>query len=80
MPVLVGLTLWLPEVPLVPDQAPEAVQLVALVEDHVSVELDPLWIELGLAEIETVGAGVAAVTVTAAEALVLPPDPVQLSV
>jgi len=75
-----GLTLCVPEVALVPDQAPEAVQLVALVEDQVSVELDPLWIELGLAEIETVGAGVAAVTVTAAEALVLPPDPVQLSV
>jgi len=54
--VLVGLTLCVPEVALLPDQAPAAVQLVALVEDHVSVELDPLWIELGLAEIETVGA------------------------
>ena len=65
---------------MVPDQAPEAVQLVALVEDQVSVEPDPLWIELGLAEIETVGAGVAAVTVTFAEPLALPPAPLQLRV
>ena len=55
-------------------------QLVALVEDQVSVELDPLWIEFGLAEIETVGASVAAVTVTFAEPLALPPAPLQLRV
>ena len=54
--MLVGLTLCVPDVALLPDQAPEAVQLVALVEDQVSVELDPLWIELGVAETVTVGA------------------------
>jgi hypothetical protein len=33
----------------VPDHAPEAVQEVALVEDHVKVELPPLATVLGLA-------------------------------
>lgn len=53
-----GVTLEDPEVAFVPDQAPEAVQDVALVEDQVSVE-DPLYdTDVGLAEILTVGAGV----------------------
>ena len=42
---------------LVPDQAPEAVQAVALVADQVKVELLPLAIVLGLADKATVGAG-----------------------
>ena len=47
---------WVPRVPLLPDQAPEAVQAVALVEDHVSVELPPEAIVLGPELMLTVGA------------------------
>ena len=50
-----------PEVALVPDQAPDAVQAVALAEDQVRVEAVPEVIEVGLAEMETVGAGVTVV-------------------
>ena len=39
-----------------PLQAPEAVQEVAFVADHVNVELPPLATELGLAAKLTVGA------------------------
>ena len=46
-----------PLVALVPDQAPEAVQEEALVEDQVSVELPPLATLVGLALSEAVGAG-----------------------
>jgi hypothetical protein len=42
---------------LAPDQAPEAVQEVALVADQVSVELLPLVTVLGLAARLMVGAG-----------------------
>ena len=53
-----GVTLEDPEVAFVPDQAPLPVQDVALVDDQVSVE-DPLYdIDVGLAEKDTVGAGV----------------------
>ena len=38
-----------PEVPLVPDQAPEAEQEVVLVDDQVSVESEPITTEVGLA-------------------------------
>ncbi len=65
---------------LVPDQAPEAVHDVASVEDQVSVELAPLVTEAGFAVKVTVGAGVAAVTVTVADFAVLPPVPVQVRV
>ena len=56
---------WEPLVVLAPDQAPEAVQEVALVDDHASVDDAPLAIVLGLALRVTwaVGAGVT-VTVT----------------
>ena len=47
---------WVPLVPLLPDQPPEAVQAVALVADHVSVELPPEAIVLGPALMVTVGA------------------------
>ena len=67
----------MPEVDLVPDQLPEAVQAVALVDDQVSVEEAPFAIEVGLAASDTVGAGDA--TVTAADAVALPPAPVQVS-
>ena len=40
-----------------PDHPPEAVQLVALVEDQLSVELAPLAMVLGLALNVTVGVG-----------------------
>jgi hypothetical protein len=54
----------LPLVALLPLQAPEAVQEVALLEDHVSVELPPLDTLVGLALRETVGGVAATVTVT----------------
>ena len=61
---------------LVPDQAPEAVQEVALVADQVREELLPLATVLGPAARLTVGAGV--VTETVADWAALPPLPVQL--
>lgn len=61
-----------------PLQPPEAEQLVALVEDHVSTELAPLATVVGLAASVTVGAG--AVTVTVAVRAALPPGPVQVRV
>ncbi len=62
---------------LVPDQAPEAVQEVALVADQASVELLPLATVLGLAVKVTVGAG--EVTDTVADCDALPPLPVHVS-
>ena len=53
--VAVGETPWVPAMPLLPLQAPEAVQLVALVLDHVSVLDWPDVIEVGLAPSVTVG-------------------------
>ena len=60
-----------------PDHAPEAVHDVALVEVQVSVELPPLETLVGLALIDTVGAGV---TVTVADCVAEPPPPTQVSV
>ncbi len=68
-----------PLVTFVPDQAPEAVQVVASVLLHVSVELFPLMIGVGVAIKVTVGAG-GAVTVTVADAEALPAAPVQATV
>jgi hypothetical protein len=67
-----------PLIALAPDQAPEAVQPVALVADQFNVELPPLATVLGLATMLTTGA--VAVTDTVADWLELPPVPVQLSV
>ena len=67
-----------PLVALVPDQAPEAVQAVALVDDQLIVETLPLVIELGLAPSVTVGAD--ALTDTVADCTALPPAPVHVSV
>ncbi len=61
-----------------PLQPPEAAQEVALVEDHVKVEVAPLATVLGLALSVTVGACV--VTVTDADWAALPPLPVQVRV
>jgi hypothetical protein len=47
-----------PDVAFEPDQPPEAVQLVAFVEDHVRVEVPLLATLVGLADNVTVGAGV----------------------
>jgi len=60
-----------------PDQAPEAVQEVALVADQANVELAPLATVLGLAVKLTAGA--AWVTETVADWVALPPVPVQVS-
>lgn len=68
----------MPLVDCEPLHAPEAAQEVALVDDHVSVELFPRTTEVGLTEIVTVGGGV--VTVRLADALALPPAPVQVRV
>ena len=68
-------------VPLVaklPDQPPEAVQAVALVEDHVKVDEAPRVMLVGLALKVTLGG--AAVTVTVADWDAEPPVPVQVSV
>ena len=69
----------LPLVLCVPLQAPLAVQEVALVELQVSVALLPSLIVVGETEIVTVAAA-GAFTVTVADALALPPLPMQVSV
>jgi len=68
---------WEPLTALLPDQAPEAVQEVALAADQVNVELPPLATVLGLAAKVTVGAG--EVTDTVDDCVALPPLPVQVS-
>ena len=67
----------LPEVALVPDQAPEAVHELALVEDQVSVENAPFATDDGFAASDTVGVG-GGDTVTVVDAVALPPEPVQV--
>ena len=61
-----------------PDQAPDAVQAVALVDDQAIVDALPLVIELGVALIRTVGAG--ELTVTVADCAALPPLPVHVRI
>src|SRR5262245_20651773 len=51
------LIVWLPEVALMPDQAPVAVHVEALVEDQVSSVEPPALTVVGAALRETVGAG-----------------------
>ena len=68
-----------PLMALVPDQAPDAVQAVALVVDQITVELVPLTMELGFAARLTVGAGVGEVTETVTAWIALPPVPVHVS-
>ena len=62
---------------LLPDQAPLAVQEVALLDDQVNVAALPLATVLGLAVKLTVAVGF---TVTVADCAALPPAPVQVSV
>ncbi len=66
-----------PLIPTLPDQPPEAVQAVALVEDQLNVDALPLVIVLGLAVKLSVGTG--AVTDTVADCVALPPVPVHVS-
>ncbi len=67
-----------PLTPLLPDHAPEALQVVALVADQFNVALPPLAIALGPTLKLTVGTGV--VTVTVADCAALPSGPVQVNV
>ena len=68
---------WLPEVALVLDQPPTAVQELVSVEDQVSIEDPPYATDVGFAVSDTVGTG-GGDTVTVADALALPPGPVQV--
>lgn len=77
MGAVTGPVLCVPLAPFAPIQPPEAVQDVALVELHVSIEAPPLAIEAGCAVSVAVGAGT---TATAAVATLLdPPVPVQIN-
>ena len=67
-----------PAVASEPLQPPEAVQAVALVDDHVNTEVAPFAIVVGFAVSVTAGAGV--VTVTVADCAALPPLPLQVRV
>jgi hypothetical protein len=68
-----------PLVACAPDHAPDAVHEVALLEDQVRVELEPLATVLGLALKLTVALGLA-LTVTVADCEAVPPVPVQVNV
>jgi hypothetical protein len=61
-----------------PDQAPEAVQEVALVEDQLNVDAPPLAMVLGLALRLTVAVG-AGLTVTVVDCAAVPPAPLQVN-
>jgi len=67
-----------PAVASEPLQPPEAVQAVALVDDHANADVAPLLTVAGVAVSVTAGAG--AVTDTVADCAALPPLPLQLSV
>lgn len=70
----------LSESALPPDHAPEARQEVASVDDQVSVEDPPFAIDVGFAAIDTMGTGDGGGvldTMTVADALAVPPAPVQ---
>jgi len=69
---------WVPLGPLAPDHAPEALQAVALIDDHVRVALPPLVMALGPTLRLTVGTG--ALTETVVDCAALPPGPSQVSV
>jgi hypothetical protein len=70
---------WEPLIALLPDQPPEAVQDVAWVDDHVSVDAPPLATVLGVALKLTVAVG-CSLTDTVADCAAFPPSPVQVSV
>jgi hypothetical protein len=70
--------LWVPLVASEPLQPPDAKHDVAFVDDQARVEATPLATVVGLADRVTVGA--AALTVTVADCVALPPLPVQVRV
>ena len=70
--VLSGPVDWVPLVAFAPVQAPEAVQLVALVLDHVRVEALPAVTVVGLGVMDTVGAFGVLAAGTAAPASTIP--------
>lgn len=76
--VSAGVT-WLPETVLLPDQPPDAVQAVAFVDDHVNVEVPFTPTTVGVAVSVTVGGTGAAVTLTFAVLLIVPPGPLQVN-
>jgi hypothetical protein len=69
---------WEPLRALLPDQAPEAVQAVAWLDDHVRVALAPLVMALGPTLRLTVGKD--ALTETVVDCTALPAGPRQLNV
>jgi hypothetical protein len=69
---------WVPLRALLPDQAPEAVQAVAWLDDHVRVALAPLVMALGPTLRLTVGRG--ALTETVVDCAALPTGPRQVNV
>jgi hypothetical protein len=69
---------WVPDTAFVPDQVPEAVQVVAFVAVQFNVALLPLVMALGPTLKLTVGA--AALMETVADWVAVPPVPEQLSV
>ena len=80
--VVVALSAPVPALPLVgslPDQPPEAVQLLAFVDDQLSIADPPLLTVVGLALRLTVG-WTGAETLTVTDWLALPPGPLQVSV
>jgi hypothetical protein len=77
-PAASGPTACVPLTAFAPDQAPEAEQVVALVEDQASEEEPPLLTVLGLAL--KVTAGAAAATDTVADCPAWPPGPLQVIV
>jgi hypothetical protein len=78
--VLVGDTEAVPLAPFVPVHPPEAVHAVALVEDHVRVELLPAVMLVALADKLAVGTGLAATVTVALAGDDVPLVPVQVSV
>ncbi len=76
--VVSAFVVCVPEIAFVPDQAPEAVQLVALVAAQVSFEVPPDATDVGDAVKVRVGA-VPAVTVTVLDTDFVPPLPVQVN-
>ena len=75
-----ALVLAEPDVGREPLQAPLAVHELASLEDHVRDDVPPLATEVGVAESVSVGAGVAALTLTVTDREALPPVPVQVRV
>lgn len=74
------LTVCVPDVVFVPLQPLEAVQDVAFVLDHVSVELPPVATLSGFPENVSVGADAACTVTVALRVGLLPPGPLHTSV